>query len=112
MNENQKNDIDDATEIISKKQLDDSTTIMSELLEDDATAGLDEATIVVGGFNSVEEETITNSNPMDENTISSTRTGEHDSEFTFTGTGEPVPTPTRAIPIFQASPEPDAELKI
>ncbi|MSZ94948.1 MAG: hypothetical protein F2587_01810, partial [Actinobacteria bacterium] len=52
MNENQKNDIDDATEIISKKQLDDSTTIMSELLEDDATAGLDEATIVVGGFNS------------------------------------------------------------
>ncbi len=112
MNENQKNDIDDATEIISKKQLDDSTTIMSELLEDDATAGLDEATIVVGGFNSVEEETITNSNPMDENTISSTRTGEHDSEFTFTGTGEPVPTPTRAIPIVQASPEPDAELKI
>lgn len=112
MNEKQKNDIDDATEIISKKQLDDSTTIMSELLEDDATAGLDEATIVVGGFNSVEEETITNSNPMDENTISSTRTGEHDSEFSFTGTGEPAPTPTRAIPIVETPLEPDAALKV
>jgi hypothetical protein len=112
MNENQKNDIDDATIIVSKKELDEATTIVSKQIVEDVTAALDEATIVVGGLNSVEEETITNSNPINEDTISSTRTGDHDSEFTFTGTGEPAPTPTRAIPIVQASPEPDAELKV
>lgn len=88
MNENQNNDIDDAT------------------------AALDEATIVVGGLSSVEEETITNSNPMEENTISSTGTGDRELEFSFTGTGEPTPTPTKAIPIVEAVSETDAELKV
>lgn len=104
--------IDDSTIIVSKQHIDDSTVIVSKKVVDDLTAPLDEATIVFGGLSSVEEETITNSNPMEENTISSTRTGDTFHEFTFTGTGEPAPTPTKAIPIVEAIQEPDAELKV
>lgn len=124
MNDKQNDDIDEATIIVSKQELDEATTIVSKQPVDDATiivrkpavddftAPLDEATIVVGGFSALEEDTVTNSNPMEENTISSTRTGDTSQENTFTGTGEPAPTPTTAIPVVQVEPEPDAELRV
>ena len=107
-----KQELDDATIIVSKQPIDDATIIVKKPISDDLTAPLDEATLVVGGISSLEEETITNSNPMEENTISSTRTGDTAQETTFTGTGEPAPTPTSVIPIVQPEPEPDAELKV
>lgn len=96
----------------NNEDIDDATAVLSNQIIDDTTALIDEATIVVGGLSSVEEETVTNSNPMEENTISSTRTGESGKDFTFTGTGEAAPTPTRAIEIVESIPEPDAALNV
>ena len=105
MNENQKSELDDATAIISNPELDDATEVISSI---------DEATFVVSGTSSVEEDTITNSNPLEENTISSpTNTGGHLTENSFTRSGEPAaPTPTKLIPIVEAEPEPDAVLQV
>jgi len=100
MDDNKKSDLDDATEIISHQTLDGATEV------------IDEATVVVSGVTSVEEETVTNSKPVEENTISSpTRTG--DTGQTFTGSAETsAPVPTRAIPIISEAVQPDAELKV
>ena len=105
MNENQKSELDDATAIISNPEFDDATEVISSI---------DEATFVVSGTSSVEEETITNSNPLEENTISSpTNTGGRLSENSFTRSDEPAaPTPTKLIPIVEPELEPDAVLQI
>ena len=100
MDDNKNSELNDATEIIPHHTLDSATEV------------IDEATVVVSGVTSVEEETITNSNPVEENTVSSpTRTG--DTGQSYTGSTEaPAPVPTRAIPIVSEEVQPDAELKV
>jgi hypothetical protein len=100
MNDKKNGELNDATEIIPHHTLESATEV------------IDEATVVVSGVTSVEEETITNSKPMEENTVSSpTRTG--DTGQSFTGSTEaPAPVPTRAIPIVSEEIQPDVELKV
>ncbi|MEY4553747.1 MAG: hypothetical protein RL197_174 [Actinomycetota bacterium] len=93
-------------------ELNDATVIIPHHTLESATEVIDEATVVVSGVTSVEEETITNSKPVEENTVSSpTRTG--DTGQSFTGSTEaPAPIPTRAIPIVSEDVQPDIELKV
>jgi hypothetical protein len=100
MNDNKNGELNDATEIIPHHTLESATEV------------IDEATVVVSGVTSFDEETITNSKPVEENTVSSpTRTG--DTGQSFTGSTEaPAPVPTRAIPIVSEEVQPDVELKV
>jgi hypothetical protein len=82
-----KADLDDATILVSKADLDDATILVSKADLDDATilvskSELDEATITVSGANGLEEATVTTGGFVEENT----QTGDSFGNQPFTGT--------------------------
>lgn len=84
-----KADLDDATILVSKADLDDSTILVSKSDLDDATilvskSELEEATITVSGANGLEEATVTTGGFVEENTQTGDGFGNQPFTATFT----------------------------